>query len=74
MEFQLPSDIQQKVKTYVNSKRPMGANVPQHRPEPKVIKVPIPTFPPTAMVYSVNKGGKLVIKCDIKICSIVSKE
>ncbi|XP_059481496.1 brain-enriched guanylate kinase-associated protein [Neocloeon triangulifer] len=53
----LPSDIQQKVKTYVNSKRPNGGgNVPQNRPEPKVIKVPIPTFPPTAMVYSVNKG------------------
>ncbi|XP_065347718.1 brain-enriched guanylate kinase-associated protein [Cloeon dipterum] len=52
----LPSDIQQKVKTYVNNKKLNGGSFPQSRPEPKLIKVPIPTFPPTAMVYSVNKG------------------
>jgi len=55
----------------------MGGNVPQHRPEPRVIKVPIPTFPPTAMVYSVNKGGKLkaiyLKKYDIDYVTIIYK-
>ncbi|XP_022194291.2 uncharacterized protein LOC111052000 isoform X2 [Nilaparvata lugens] len=53
----LPSDMQQKVKNYVYSKnrRVSDGNGNMQKPEVKTIKVPIPTFPPTAMVYSVNR-------------------
>ncbi|XP_071518253.1 uncharacterized protein [Panulirus ornatus] len=46
----LPLDVQKKAKSRL-------AREPRDNPKPemKVIKVPIPTFPPTAMVYSVNK-------------------
>jgi len=57
--LQLPADLQQKVRTYVSSKRRQsdgsGGNTTVNKPEPKIIKVPIPTFPPTAMVYSISK-------------------
>jgi hypothetical protein len=57
--LQLPADLQHKVRTYVSSKRRQSdgnsGNNTAGKPEPKVIKVPIPTFPPTAMVYSINK-------------------
>jgi hypothetical protein len=57
--LQLPADLQQKVRLYVSSKRRQsdgsGGNNSVSKPEPKMIKVPIPTFPPTAMVYSINK-------------------
>ncbi|XP_076065236.1 uncharacterized protein LOC143039240 isoform X2 [Oratosquilla oratoria] len=46
----LPSDLQRKARARL-SKDPKDSG----KPEMKVIKVPIPTFPPTAMVYSVNK-------------------
>ncbi|CAL4075295.1 unnamed protein product, partial [Meganyctiphanes norvegica] len=46
----LPSDLQKKAKTHLSKE---GRE--PHKPEMKVIKVPIPSFPPTAMVYSVNK-------------------
>ncbi|XP_050689511.1 tight junction-associated protein 1-like isoform X2 [Eriocheir sinensis] len=46
----LPSDLQRKAKSRL-AREPREAP----KPEVKVIKVPIPTFPPTAMVYSVNK-------------------
>ncbi|XP_063592769.1 tight junction-associated protein 1-like isoform X1 [Penaeus indicus] len=46
----LPSDLQKKAKSRL-AKEPRDTP----KPEMKVIKVPIPTFPPTAMVYSVNK-------------------
>jgi len=43
----------------VGSKRRLSdgnsGNTTVSKPEPKIIKVPIPTFPPTAMVYSVSK-------------------
>ncbi|XP_014253354.1 uncharacterized protein LOC106668780 isoform X1 [Cimex lectularius] len=54
----LPSEMQQKVRTYISSKRRQSdgnGNIPP-KAEMKTIKVPIPTYPPTAMVYSVNKG------------------
>nr|CAD7438481.1 unnamed protein product [Timema bartmani] len=52
----LPADMQQKVRTYVtNKRRPSDNIIPPNKPEMKMIKVPIPTFPPTAMVYSINK-------------------
>lgn len=50
----LPGELQQKVKTYITQKKKETGGM-QSKPEMKTIKVPIPTFPPTAMVYSVNK-------------------
>ncbi|XP_019755483.2 uncharacterized protein LOC109534312 isoform X1 [Dendroctonus ponderosae] len=54
----LPSEVQTQVAVYMNNKRkPLEE---KRAPlEPKSIKVPIPTFPPTAMVYSVPKSPKL---------------
>lgn len=56
--------MQQKVRTYLSNKRRQsdGNGNLQSKPEMKTIKVPIPTYPPTAMVYSVNKCplGKLI--------------
>ncbi|KAL1124533.1 hypothetical protein AAG570_001159, partial [Ranatra chinensis] len=54
----LPSDMQQKVRMYISAKRRQsdGNGNVTPKPEMKTIKVPIPTFPPTAMVYSINKG------------------
>lgn len=53
----LPTEMQQKVRTYLSNKRRQsdGNGNLQSKPEMKTIKVPIPTYPPTAMVYSVNK-------------------
>ncbi|KAK9700648.1 hypothetical protein QE152_g31110 [Popillia japonica] len=50
----LPNEVQAKVSSYLAGKRK-----PEERktsPEVKSIKVPIPTFPPTAMVYSIPKS------------------
>uniref|UniRef100_A0A1B6D3C9 Brain-enriched guanylate kinase-associated protein n=1 Tax=Clastoptera arizonana TaxID=38151 RepID=A0A1B6D3C9_9HEMI len=59
----LPMDLQQKVRNYVkipsdNNRRLSlsdGNGNIHNKPEMKTIKVPIPTYPPTAMVYSINK-------------------
>ena len=49
--------MQQKVRNYLSSKRRQSdGNGNVAKPEMKTIKVPIPTFPPTAMVYSVNRS------------------
>jgi hypothetical protein len=57
--------MQQKVRNYLSSKRRQsdGNGNMANKPEMKTIKVPIPTFPPTAMVYSVNRSpvGKISI-------------
>lgn len=58
----LPVDLQQKVKLYMSNKKKCGEGNNQPKHEMKTIKVPIPTFPPTAMFYSVNKSsGKYCI-------------
>ncbi|XP_022915934.1 uncharacterized protein [Onthophagus taurus] len=50
----LPNEVQAKVSSYLQGKRkPEEKKTP---PEIKSIKVPIPTFPPTAMVYSIPKS------------------
>lgn len=54
----LPVDLQQKVKLYMSNKKKCGEGNNQPKHEMKTIKVPIPTFPPTAMFYSVNKSEK----------------
>ncbi|CAH1101139.1 unnamed protein product [Psylliodes chrysocephalus] len=50
----LPSEVQAQVSNYMTAKR--KPETPRPPPEIKSIKVPIPTFPPTAMVYSVPKS------------------
>ncbi|KAG8175592.1 hypothetical protein JTE90_013411 [Oedothorax gibbosus] len=47
-----PSDLQDKVKHHF-SQRDLPAS--RSSPDMRTIRVPIPTFPPTAMVYSVNE-------------------
>lgn len=56
----LPADLQQKVKVYMTNKKKTCDGSAPGKHEVKTIKVPIPTFPPTAMFYSVNKsvGGE----------------
>ncbi|GLV45807.1 uncharacterized protein CBL_02827 [Carabus blaptoides fortunei] len=52
----LPNEVQAKVSSYVASRRkpPEDKKTPS---EVRSIKVPIPTFPPTAMVYSIPKSS-----------------
>ncbi|ELU07624.1 hypothetical protein CAPTEDRAFT_227174 [Capitella teleta] len=52
----LPVDLQERVKCHLTQEQITemeDCNDSQN--EPKMIRVPMPTFPPTAMVYSVNK-------------------
>lgn len=55
---QLPPELQAKVRSYIASKQRKLAdgNGNQTKADVKTIKVPIPTFPPTAMVYSLGSG------------------
>ena len=48
-------DIQERVKSQVTHDQFVQLEDNQDIPKPKMIRVPMPTFPPTAMVYSVNK-------------------
>lgn len=50
--FQLPPEVQTKVRTYV---APKGRSNRMPNNEVKSITVPISTYPPTAMVYSIAK-------------------
>lgn len=43
----LPNELQEKVRSH------LGSRTARSPPEARVIRVPMPTFPPTAMVYSV---------------------
>lgn len=55
----LPADLQQKVLSYIymcGRRRPPDSNSASIKMEMKTIKVPIPSSPPTSMVYSVNKN------------------
>lgn len=57
----LPMDLQQKVRGHLGLKRhdsTSNGSGAVTNPDFKVIRVPIPTFPPTAMVYSVSKAGE----------------
>ncbi|KFM74089.1 Tight junction-associated protein 1, partial [Stegodyphus mimosarum] len=49
-----PSDLQDKVKLHFNHRPQRDLHNSRSSPELRTIRVPIPTFPPTAMVYSVN--------------------
>ncbi|KAF5300711.1 hypothetical protein FQA39_LY11073 [Lamprigera yunnana] len=52
----LPNEVQAKVSSYVTGKR--KSEEKKTIPEVRNIKVPIPTFPPTAMVYSIPKTAE----------------
>lgn len=54
----MPPEVQTQVSAYMNNKRKPLEEKSRTLQEPKSIKVPIPTFPPTAMVYSVPKSPK----------------
>lgn len=54
----MPPEVQTQVSAYMNNKRKPLEEKTRTLQEPKSIKVPIPTFPPTAMVYSVPKSPK----------------
>lgn len=58
---QLPADLQRRVQVRLDNEKQQRNNAANTKaPEMRVIKVPIPTFPPTAMVYSLNKcNGKI---------------
>jgi len=54
-----PMELQQKAKAHLNTRKGETANgngQANHSTEARIIRVPIPTFPPTAMVYSVSNG------------------
>lgn len=54
--------MQSQVSLYLNNGRKKQSDEKKTVPEVKSIKVPIPTFPPTAMVYSVPKSPNSSIK------------
>ena len=60
--FQLPIDLQERLKCHLTRDQvialedsPPGENGENAPAEQRMIRVPMPTFPPTAMVYSVPK-------------------
>lgn len=59
--FQLPPDLQQRVKSHLSQKQLIDLDesiqlCPQQQQQlTKIIRVPMATFPPTAIVYSVNQ-------------------
>ena len=53
--LQLPVDLQERVKPHLSRDQLIDIEDGEQPPETKMIRVPMPTFPPTAMVYSINK-------------------
>lgn len=51
--LQLPPEVQSQVSNHMSTKKKIDEK--KSTPDVKNIKVPIPTFPPTAMVYSIPK-------------------
>lgn len=51
VSFQLPEDLQRKILGIKN-----GVGSGGTRKEKKIIKVQVPTFPPTDIMYAVDKG------------------
>ncbi|KAL3873783.1 hypothetical protein ACJMK2_036868 [Sinanodonta woodiana] len=52
----LPFDLQERVKSQMTHQQIISMEEPPVVKETKLIRVPMPTFPPTAMVYSVNNN------------------
>ncbi|KAK3597160.1 hypothetical protein CHS0354_038089 [Potamilus streckersoni] len=57
-EENLPFDLQERVKSQMTHQQIISMEEPPVVKETKLIRVPMPTFPPTAMVYSVNNEDK----------------
>lgn len=60
----LPPELQLRVKSHLGQKQMLDLNESsqlchqrQHEPPSKIIRVPMATFPPTAIVYSVNRAS-----------------
>lgn len=54
--LQLPIDLQERVKKHMTREEIFDCEgAPDRSESPKPVHVPMATFPPTAMVYSVNK-------------------
>lgn len=52
-----PTDVQERVQAYLNYRKPAEANgKTSSNGAGKLIRVPVPTFPPTAVLYSLNKS------------------
>lgn len=56
--FQLPIDLQDRVKCHLTSEQILNMENNTPAETTKLIHVPMQTFPPTAMVYSVPKQNK----------------
>lgn len=55
----LPIEFQERVKKHMTQEQRMNCeDAPQSNESAKLIRVPMPTFPPTAMVYSINNLTK----------------
>ncbi|XP_076314209.1 uncharacterized protein LOC143226733 isoform X2 [Tachypleus tridentatus] len=48
----IPLDLQERVKSHLNQKTKKETQ--NYNPQMDIVRIPIPTFPPTAMVYSVS--------------------
>ncbi|KAJ8308666.1 hypothetical protein KUTeg_013540 [Tegillarca granosa] len=51
---QLPLDLQNRVKKHMTQEQIITCENEEQNEEKKIVRVPIATFPPTAMVYSLN--------------------
>ena len=51
----MPIDLQDRVKSHLTQEQVIKLEEPPPDDDKKLIRVPIATFPPTAMVYSVNR-------------------
>lgn len=56
---QLPIEFQERVKKHMTQEQRLNCEeAPPSNDTTKLIRVPMPTFPPTAMVYSINNHPK----------------
>lgn len=57
--MQLPIEFQERVKKHMTQEERLNCeDAPSSNESTKLIRVPMPTFPPTAMVYSINNHTK----------------
>lgn len=52
--LQLPLDLQERVKSHMTQEQIINMEDASRKLETRLIRVPMQTFPPTAMVYSIN--------------------
>ncbi|XP_029643108.1 tight junction-associated protein 1 [Octopus sinensis] len=54
----LPPDLQERVKCHMTQEELINMEEPPMTKETKLIRIPMQTFPPTAMVYSINNSNE----------------